>query len=142
MMDDKRPPGLPFGEGSQAGTDQLDGESAASIVPQIPLFKFGSHEMSGAMADAVRAAMEPLERFAALLGPSAFEMTKTGAAWHEAGHAVVSATFGVTPTSVRIWNTEGDWEGHTGGTPGGLINADSSAESDRFYAVMALSGEH
>jgi hypothetical protein len=97
--------------------------------------------MSRGSAARITAIMERLPTDAARFGgPRAFEMTKSSAAWHEAGHAVVGATFGVVPTSVRIWGNEGDWEGHAAGTLPGWITANSPVEKDRAHAVVTLSG--
>jgi hypothetical protein len=82
-------------------------------------------------------------------GPGAFELTKTSSAWHEAGHAVVSATFGIVPTRVQIWRARGlsgrlllphAWVGRVTGTLPVHVDDDSPVESDHKEAVMALSG--
>jgi hypothetical protein len=136
----------PFGpelaDGSEGGrTEQLERSSTPSTSPQPPLFKLGSVTMSREIATRIVWIMERQRADAALCsGPRAFEMTKSSAAWHEAGHAVVSATFGVVPTSVEIWETEGDWEGHTAGTLPGQIDERSLIESDHSHAVVILSG--
>jgi hypothetical protein len=92
--------------------------SRLPLVGQEPaaglMVKFGSvyllHE------DAIEFIERLRDETARYGGPGAFEMTKSPAAWHEAGQAVVSATFGTVPTSVRIWRNRGDWEGHTART--------------------------
>jgi hypothetical protein len=77
-------------------------------------------------------------------GERAFEYTKRSAAFHEAGHAVIFALEGITPTSARIWSIteEGrpQWFGHIDAPSAGRVDSTTPPKDDIEYVRSQLAG--
>jgi hypothetical protein len=77
-------------------------------------------------------------------GPRAFECPKSAAAFHEAGHCIISAHDGVPPSHATIWPIvvagQSRWIGRTYFNVKYSTDAKTSPEEDQKFAEAQLAG--
>ena len=92
----------------------------------------------------VAATREALLLALAMEGPRAFECPKTSAAFHEAGHCLVGAVQGSTPSKAAIWPIVElgrlQWVGRTYDLPKWRVDGKTDAQADLRQAQSQLAG--
>jgi hypothetical protein len=102
-------------------------------------------QITGPDAPLIRRMMSALvEHVHAFGGLDAFECPKPSAAIHEAGHCVIYACEGFTPTRAAIWPISRlgrtQWVGKTYGTPPWHVDDRTTAEADLRHARCLMAG--
>jgi hypothetical protein len=139
----------PGGSETLAGTSDFQVSNHKSFLQQKfeagPGIRIGQVRVRGHCADRFVDVIADIQLMAlAIDGSRAFDCPKSSAAFHEAGHCLVSFLQGTTPSRASIWPIKElgrtQWIGRTYGLPKWSVNETTSPEADLQHAHSQLAG--